>query len=230
MAVQRRSSIDVTPVRTPGASHVPYTTAPQAYSDTINAWTQTFDATAIHPRSRFDEEQLTSAATVQDFASPCQARTDLLSNALHRSIAPVFPELNDTNEFFPLLANLTGRRSLWLLFSSCSSDIARTRLDGDLSDDERLLRASYRHHDDIIPTPLYSDNQIRSDIRTLLNSHAKKWRVDASVLIANLNRLFTILPRLTLKDFILKQQQQPYALSIDEWFIALEFYLQMDGS
>ena len=37
--------------------------------------------------------------------------------------------------------------------------------------------------------------------------------------------LLTLLPKLTLKDFVIQQQEKSYELSIEEWFHVLEFYL-----
>jgi hypothetical protein len=98
-----------------------------------------------------------------------------------------------------------------------------------LSYEERILRRRNLYVDCLIDDQLppfpTNDQMINYEIRNLLNFYAQKWNVTQDLLFVNLNRLFTILPQLTLQDFIIKN----YELSIQEWFIILEFYLQMNG-
>ncbi|CAF3554163.1 unnamed protein product [Adineta steineri] len=141
---------------------------------------------------------------------PCETRSLIVLNCSSRQqILPVFPELNDFDEFYPLLANLS---------------------DEQLSHNERVFRTNHRYQRRTIDISFNRDDiEMGRKIQKLLNLYSQKWNIDQDVLIVNLQRLLTSLSRFLLNDFILKHQQQLYQLSIEEWFIALEFYLQMDA-
>ena len=98
-----------------------------------------------------------------------------------------------------------------------------------LCDEERLVREANLYQGHVINAPLSSSDDIQCDMWNRLNIYSRKWNVDKDVLVVNLNRLFTILSKLTLRDFVIKQQQKLQELTVDEWFVILEFYLQMDG-
>ncbi|CAF1382322.1 unnamed protein product [Adineta steineri] len=140
----------------------------------------------------------------------CAKRSPIILKCSSRQqILPVFPELNDFDEFYPLLANLSYER---------------------LSDKERVFRTNHRYQRRTIDISFNRDDiEMGRKIQKLLNFYSQKWHIDQDVLIVNLQRLLTSLSRFILNDFILKHQQQLCQFSIEEWFIALEFYLQMDA-
>ncbi|CAF4759114.1 unnamed protein product, partial [Rotaria magnacalcarata] len=75
------------------------------------------------------------------------------------------------------------------------------------------------------------DEKSRIDIQNMLMSYSYTWRIHPTVLMFNLNRLFHLIPQFNLKDYItvLEERGKPYELSAEEWFLILEFYLQMDS-
>ncbi|CAF3978273.1 unnamed protein product [Adineta steineri] len=140
----------------------------------------------------------------------CEIRSPIILNrSFSRIILPVFPELNGFDEFYPLLSNLSSN--------------------GQLTHKELVFRTKYRDQGRTIDIPLTYDNKMGYEIQSLFNFYAQKWNIDQDILIVNLNRLLVLLHQLTLEDFILKYEQKLYRLSIEEWFMALEFYLQMDA-
>ena len=96
---------------------------------------------------------------------------------------------------------------------------------------EKLTRQTYHYNEKKMNHKNYCNNSIATDVKDLLLSYARFWQIHPIILIFNLNRLFNLIPRLTLKDYWIEINQlgNSYELSIEEWFIALEFYLQMDG-
>ncbi|CAF4829264.1 unnamed protein product, partial [Rotaria sp. Silwood2] len=74
------------------------------------------------------------------------------------------------------------------------------------------------------------DVKLRLDVQQWLDSYARQWNIHQIILMINLNRLFHLLSRFTLQDYFIKKQEESYELSMEEWFMVLEFYLQMDVS
>ncbi|CAF4678199.1 unnamed protein product, partial [Rotaria magnacalcarata] len=132
-------------------------------------------------------------------------------NTLQQLFLPVFPFWNDSNECYPLLANIAY---------------------DNLSTLEQRIRQAHRHEDKNFNIKLYFDEKSRIDIQNMLMSYSYTWRIHPTVLMFNLNRLFHLIPQFNLKDYItvLEERGKPYELSAEEWFLILEFYLQMDMS
>ncbi|CAF1481298.1 unnamed protein product, partial [Adineta steineri] len=137
----------------------------------------------------------------------CETRSPIILNCSSRQqILPIIPELNDFDEFYPLLANVSYEQ---------------------LSDKELEFRTNYHYQGRTIDISFNRDDiEMGRKIQKLLNFYSQKWHIDQDVLIVNLKRLLFSLSAFTLNDFLLKHQQQLCQLSIEEWFIALEFYLQ----
>jgi hypothetical protein len=75
------------------------------------------------------------------------------------------------------------------------------------------------------------DDELRQQIEKVFHFYSQKWKVDKDRLMTYFNHLLTRLSQVTLRDFILQQQQEkPYELSMEEWFLILQFYLPMTGS
>ena len=97
---------------------------------------------------------------------------------------------------------------------------------------ERTLRKANRFDDQYLANfQLYFGKQLQLEVQQYLDACARQWNVHQKILMVNLNRLFYLIPRFTLKDYLTIQQEpgKPYVLSIEDWFIVLEFYLQMDS-
>ncbi|CAF3797057.1 unnamed protein product [Rotaria sp. Silwood1] len=139
----------------------------------------------------------------------CQLRSGLIHTTIQQRFLPVFPTSNDANEFYPLLANISIRH-LTLI--------------------EQRVRKAHRFEENYNRLLLQFDIKLRFDLQQRLDYYAHHWNIHPSVLMINLNRLYHLISRFTLHDYVIKRQQNSYELSIDEWFIALEFYLQMDAS
>ncbi|CAF1336728.1 unnamed protein product [Adineta steineri] len=141
---------------------------------------------------------------------PCETRSPIILNcSSRRTILPIIPELNDSDEFYPLLANLSYEQ---------------------LSDKELEFRTNHHYQGRTMEISFSrGDDAMGRKIQNLLNLYSQKWNIDQDVLIVNLQRLLKSLSEFILNDFILKHKQQLCQLSIEEWFITLEFYLQMDA-
>jgi hypothetical protein len=67
-------------------------------------------------------------------------------------------------------------------------------------------------------------------IERLLIEYPTRWGIDRAILIANLNRIFNVLPQLTLTSFVVRLRSlEAVEFSVKEWLVMLEFYLQMDS-
>ncbi|CAF2129272.1 unnamed protein product [Rotaria magnacalcarata] len=145
----------------------------------------------------------------RDVTRLCEKRPPMILDSVLQSIVPIFSQFSNTNEFYPLLANLPNRH---------------------LSDEEKHRRKSNRFHSKEIDIPIFNENEMIQPVRQLLDIYALKWNLNKTILVLNLNRLFSLLRRLTLKDFIFEHEKNSYQWTIEDWFIVLEFYLQMDAS
>ncbi|CAF3318586.1 unnamed protein product, partial [Rotaria sp. Silwood2] len=139
----------------------------------------------------------------------CQIRPSVVLTTLQQSFLPVFPICSDADEFYPLLANIPLK---------------------ELSTIEQRLRQAHRFDDNYANMLLKFDVKLRLDVQQWLDSYARQWNIHQIILMINLNRLFHLLSRFTLQDYFIKKQEESYELSMEEWFMILEFYLQMDVS
>lgn len=69
-----------------------------------------------------------------------------------------------------------------------------------------------------------------SEFERRLAQVAQDWKLDPAILIANLNRVIEIVPRLTLYSFVKRfQDKSVFEISTKEWYWLLEFYMHMDS-
>lgn len=103
----------------------------------------------------------------------------------------------------------------------------------ELSSLEQRLRRANRFDSKFFEHLLVSLNEkLQLNLQHYLDEYACQWNIHQTNIIINLHRLFYLFSQFTLKDFFTKQQEQPeksYQLTMEEWFLVLEYYLQMDG-
>ncbi|CAF1172775.1 unnamed protein product [Rotaria sordida] len=139
----------------------------------------------------------------------CQLRLATIQTTVQQLFLPVFPVCNNNNEFYPLLANTPIK---------------------ELSTVEQRVRRAHHFEEKYASLLLQFDVKLRSDLQQWLDFYGRQWNVHQTVLTINLNRLYHLLSRFTLHDYFIKVQQKSYQLSMEEWFLVLEYYLQMDAS
>ncbi|CAF3873604.1 unnamed protein product [Rotaria sp. Silwood1] len=99
-----------------------------------------------------------------------------------------------------------------------------------LSSLEQRIRKVHRYDKNYGQLLLEFNVKLRSDIQQSIESYAQLWNIHQIILIINLNRLYDVRSRFTLREYFMKQGEKNYEFSVEEWFTLLEFYLQMDGT
>ncbi|CAF1346280.1 unnamed protein product [Rotaria sordida] len=185
---------------------------PQYRNNVVHASTQISGTMTINSSFLLEKKQEQAWLPISiniDASQLCQTHSSIVVTTLQQYFLPVFPVCNDSGEFYPLLANIP--------FNNLSTI------------EERLRRAHYFENKYTNILPNYGVT-LRLDLQQCLESYARQWNVHQTILMINLNRLFHLVSRFTLKDYFIKKQEKSYELSMEEWFIVLEFYLQMDVS
>ncbi|CAF1049309.1 unnamed protein product [Rotaria sordida] len=142
----------------------------------------------------------------------CQIHPSRNLTTRQRTFQPVACLLNDSNEFYPLLVNES---------------------ENNLTNVEKKLRKVNRFEENYQINIPYRNKNIEIEMKQALQSYGRQWNVHQSILMINLNRLYQLPPEFTLKEYFIQQQKifkKSYDFSLEEWFLMLEFYLQMDGS
>lgn len=186
----------------------------------------------IETKTSFKQQQLEwlPILTEENIQRLGQNHSSKNLSILQRKFLPISLQVNESNEFYPLLANRSRRypHLRKLRFFPYILHLA-----DQLSSLEQRIRQVNRFDPKFFEQLLLSSNEkLPLNVKQYLDEYACQWNSHQTILIINLHRLFYLLSQFTLKDYFTKQEEQPtksYELSIEEWFLILEYYLQMDG-
>ncbi|CAF1049380.1 unnamed protein product [Rotaria sordida] len=117
----------------------------------------------------------------------CQIHPSKNLTTHQRTFQPITSLLNDSDEFYPLLANVP--------------------LNNLTTMGKRLRKVNRFEESFLISIPYYLNKNIETEVKQALQWYGCKWNVHQTILVANLNRLYQLPPQFTLKEYFTKQQQ-----------------------